>query len=483
MELANISLNDIVAWIKVRNITEDGVDRLRKNIEVRGYNTRFPVAVSRINGGYRGLDGNHRYEALRRLGTDTVLAQVYENLSEEDEYRIAYDSNKGHDLVVRQLWTDDAEFIWRLLDQGKTQVQVGEILGWSRESVKFYATLRHITSEAWKIIIGTTNHKIVPEQSDEVVPTNGTTVPFTEGLLRAITSLKDDQQLELVKALASGKIDKAKFNQQAEKYKARNAIQLEAEARLKGLPSEYLDRALEEINKGICDKEYLTGKAVGPTFEKLIKVLLDEYAQHTNYQLFAVSISELANTLESDSVDVIITDPPYKQEYLPLYEDLAKLAAKVLKPGGSLIVMTGQSYLPEIFNLMTPHIKYQWMTAYLTPGGQSAQLWQRQVNTFWKPVIWYIKGEYTGKWLGDVAKSAVNDNDKRFHEWGQSESGMADLIERFSNLGDTILDPFVGGGTTAVVAVQMGRKFIGSDIDPEKIETTQKRLIHTSVKD
>lgn len=483
MELTTISINDIMAWIKVRNLTEDGVDRLRKNIEARGYNTRFPIAVSRINGGYRGLDGNHRYEALRRLGEDMVLAQIYENLSEEDEYRIAYDSNKGHDLVVRQLWVDDAEFIWRLLDQGKTQAQVGEILGWSRSQIGQYNMLRSVCPEAWQIVNVTTKSSFVTNGNEDVVTSNVTTVTFTEGLLRPITCLTPDQQLELVKALANGKIDKPKFNQLAEKYKIRNAIQSEAETRLKGLPADYLERALEEINKGICDKEYQANKTVGPIFEKLIKALLDEYAQHTNYQLFVASVSELINQLEPDSVDVIITDPPYKQEYLPVYGDLAKLAAKVLKPGGSLVTMTGQSYLPEIFSLMTPHIKYHWMTAYLTPGGQSVQLWQRQVNTFWKPIIWYVKGDYTGKWLGDVAKSAVNDNDKRFHEWGQSESGMADLIERFSNLGDTILDPFLGGGTTAIVAIQMGRKFIGSDIDPEKIETTQKRLANSPVRD
>lgn len=63
----------------------------------------------------------------------------------------------------------------------------------------------------------------------------------------------------------------------------------------------------------------------------------------------------------------------------------------------------------------------------------------------WKPVLWYVKGEYDGKWLGDVARSNVSDNDKRFHHWGQSERGMADLFDRVANQGDVILDPFLGG--------------------------------------
>ena len=176
------------------------------------------------------------------------------------------------------------------------------------------------------------------------------------------------------------------------------------------------------------------------------------------------------------SVDVIVTDPPYPREYLPLYEDLARGGARVLKPGGSMLVMVGQSYLPEILALMTPHMRYQWMVAYLTPGGQSAQLWQRKVNTFWKPVLWFVNGEYDGGWIGDVARSAVNDNDKRFHGWGQSESGMADLLDRFTQPGDLVLDPFCGAGTTGVAAVAMGRAFIGVDLDEGAVSASKARL-------
>jgi len=42
--------------------------------------------------------------------------------------------------------------------------------------------------------------------------------------------------------------------------------------------------------------------------------------------------------------------------------------------------------------------------------------------------------------------------------------------------GQTILDPFCGGGTTGVVALAMDRCFIGIDIDPEAIETTRRRI-------
>jgi site-specific DNA-methyltransferase (adenine-specific) len=194
------------------------------------------------------------------------------------------------------------------------------------------------------------------------------------------------------------------------------------------------------------------------------------------YTLLCGDFREVTETLEPESYDVIITDPPYPKKHLPLYELLAKQAARLLKPGGSLLAMAGQSYLPSILELMTRHLTYHWTISYLTPGGQSAQIWHRKINTFWKPVLWFVKGKYPGEWIGDVVKSAVNDNDKRFHEWGQSESGMADLIERFSAEGDHILDPFCGAGTTGVVAVKLKRQFTGIDIDPDAIAKSQLRI-------
>lgn len=66
--------------------------------------------------------------------------------------------------------------------------------------------------------------------------------------------------------------------------------------------------------------------------------------------------------------------------------------------------------------------------------------------------------------------------DKRFHDWGQSESGFYYLVEHFSKPGDTVLDPFLGGGTSAAVALKAGRKFMGIDIDERSIATTRARI-------
>ena len=54
------------------------------------------------------------------------------------------------------------------------------------------------------------------------------------------------------------------------------------------------------------------------------------------------------------------------------------------------------------------------------------------------------------------------------------------IIENFSKEGDIIYDPFMGTGTTAVVAKQLDRKFIGSEISQKYIEIAEERLKKTN---
>lgn len=169
--------------------------------------------------------------------------------------------------------------------------------------------------------------------------------------------------------------------------------------------------------------------------------------------------------------DAVITDLPYPKKFLPLYGELAKRCAKAKVP--LVAVMCGQSYLPEIMNLMTPHLKYLWTMAYLVPGGQSATQWETNVNIGWKPVLLF--GELSSR-IGDVVSSDVNDNDKRFHDWGQSESGIARLVERLTKPGQLVCDPFLGGGTTAVVCRRLARRFVGCDIDAEVVDKAWLRV-------
>jgi site-specific DNA-methyltransferase (adenine-specific) len=184
----------------------------------------------------------------------------------------------------------------------------------------------------------------------------------------------------------------------------------------------------------------------------------------------------MLNEIAPKSIDWIITDPPYPGEFLPVFDDLASLALHALKPGGLLLAMVGQSYLPVILEKLSAQLTYHWTIAYLTPGGQAVQIHPRKVNAAWKPVLAFSNSSYNGRWFGDVARSDMNDNDKESHQWGQSVSGMADLVGRFVSPGDIVLDPFMGAGTTGIAALLFGARFIGSDIDERSVNIAASRI-------
>jgi site-specific DNA-methyltransferase (adenine-specific) len=188
-------------------------------------------------------------------------------------------------------------------------------------------------------------------------------------------------------------------------------------------------------------------------------------------QVRCCRMEELLDSLRG--LDAIITAPPYSEQYLPLYAELARRAKKALKPDGVLAVLCGQSYLPRLLADMSAHMPYRWTFAYLTPGGQAVQVWNRKVITFWKPVL--VFGG-SADWAGDVVQSKPNDNDKLFHEWGQSVSGFLDLVQRLTQPGQRVCDPFMGAGTTGVACLLSGRRFVGCDVDEQLARTSQARM-------
>lgn len=171
--------------------------------------------------------------------------------------------------------------------------------------------------------------------------------------------------------------------------------------------------------------------------------------------------------------DWIITDPPYPKEFLPLYETLGKQANTWLKDGGLLVAMCGQSYLEQIYAMLSKHLTYYWTAAYMLPG-QPTPLRQVNVNTSWKPLLIFSKGRYTGKIFGDVFRSDANDKD--FHKWGQSITGMTDIVSKLAIPGESILDPFCGAGTTGIAAIRHGCFFTGLELDETNKKISEGRI-------
>lgn len=183
------------------------------------------------------------------------------------------------------------------------------------------------------------------------------------------------------------------------------------------------------------------------------------------------SVKELP--LTSESIDLIFTDPPYLGEFLHTYDWLAKEANRVLKPGGFLLAMAGGYYLNKIFAMFDEQLAYHWKIELWMEHGNI--VWPRKIITRSKSILAYSKGKSNPKenTLGAMHGGGM---DKRWHRWGQDVESACYYITKFSNENDLVLDPFVGGGTTAVACEVTNRRHVSFDIDFKACDTTRQRL-------
>ena len=124
---------------------------------------------------------------------------------------------------------------------------------------------------------------------------------------------------------------------------------------------------------------------------------------------------------------------------------------------------------------MGSHLKYWWTFAIEFSGSQRA-IHPRHVQNSWKPVLAFAKPPLkpTPEWLSDHL--AGGGRDKDFHDWGQHKSEVQYLINRLTNPGDLVVDPFCGGGTIPMACKSTGRRWLATEIDRTTAMTARKRL-------
>lgn len=182
-----------------------------------------------------------------------------------------------------------------------------------------------------------------------------------------------------------------------------------------------------------------------------------------------------SDRIADESVDLVFTDPPYDKNSVDLYRKAAKVAARILKPGGSFIAYSGQKYLPEVYGLINnPALRYWWTFAGVHSGGNQ-MLNRLGIRCGWKPIVWYVKGT-RGDVSGVLSDVVTGAREKSHHEWQQSEIEAMHFIEKLTFEGGLVVDFFLGGGTTKVAADRLGRRFIGFEIEQKNIDRIVERI-------
>lgn len=187
------------------------------------------------------------------------------------------------------------------------------------------------------------------------------------------------------------------------------------------------------------------------------------------------SIEEAGAQIQSESVDLVFTDPPYDEESSSLYGSLASLSVRILRPGGWLVAYSGNFHLPQVLQQMQVEpLVYAWTFCVLHSGGDT-RIRKYKLRNGWKPLVAFYKPplSVTWEWFRDVVSGG---KEKELHEWQQAESEASHFIQQLSCKGSFVCDPFCGAGTTLSAAKQLGRRWLGVDKNEEHVLSARIRL-------
>lgn len=201
------------------------------------------------------------------------------------------------------------------------------------------------------------------------------------------------------------------------------------------------------------------------------------YYDDGQIQIWLGDCREILPTLEP--VDLVLTDPPYGVGY-DLGNDSDKEGNRVnvddaLTACHSDTMLAFGSHLPYSPQLWD----WRWTLIWHKPMARARPAWG--IARHYERIHWYTKGAnflHPTSTMSDVITCNPPlfraDPETVAHPSQKPVALVRLLMERFG--GDTILDPFMGSGTTLRAAKDLGRKAIGIEIEERYVEIAIKRL-------
>lgn len=189
---------------------------------------------------------------------------------------------------------------------------------------------------------------------------------------------------------------------------------------------------------------------------------------------------EILPTLASGSVDVVITDPPYGIGESSVKNSTRSKIVSVKNYGEySWDKKLDRVYIDAILRAARNQVIFggNYYANWLPPS-PSWIVWNKlnsgdfaDCELAWTSHKRAIR-KYDYMWNGCFKQHP----EERYHPTQKPLSLMLWIIENYTSSGDTILDPFMGSGTTGVACVQTGRNFIGIELDPHYYEIAKRRI-------
>ena len=223
---------------------------------------------------------------------------------------------------------------------------------------------------------------------------------------------------------------------------------------------------------------------------------------------------EYLKTLPDDSVDLVVTDPPYnvsqkkdlKYGRLSIRknfgewdfgfdpEPVLRELKRVLKPKGQIFVFCSTEQIPIYMSAFKKDWHFRNLLVWYKTN--PAPRLSKTNFVFANEYILYAindpktkPGQVTFNWQGHKemhntiitpalqGKERLKKNGKALHPTQKPLSILKKIIQIASKPGDIVLDPFIGVGSTAVACKETKRNYLGCELDRRYYQTAVKRLL------
>ena len=218
-----------------------------------------------------------------------------------------------------------------------------------------------------------------------------------------------------------------------------------------------------------------------------------------NVKLYNDDCLNVLKDIEDNSIDLVVTDPPYEvitggrnggvkgkpsgilTENKQLMKSIPKAdlwlseCFRVMKDGTHIYIMTNTLNLTNYLNIINS-VGFKL---------HNLLVWNKNNTT---PNRWYMKNcEYVIFARKGFAKSINNPSSQTVHNFDNIIGNkkhptekpvdlMKLYVENSSQVGDTVLDHFMGVGSTGVACKELGRNFIGVELDKQYFDIAESRI-------
>ena len=219
----------------------------------------------------------------------------------------------------------------------------------------------------------------------------------------------------------------------------------------------------------------------------------------SNIQLYQGDCLEVMKNIPDKSVDLVLTDPPYNIARDNNFNTMGRAGidfgewdkgadlfsyidecSRVLTDNGSFVVFNDWKNLGDIARYAESLDFDTKDMLRLEKSNPMPRNRDRRYITDYECAIWFTKKK--AKWTFNRQDASyqrpkfVCSIDKGLHPTQKSLKLMQELILIHSNEGDTVLDCFMGSGTTGVAAKNLNRDFIGIEMDEGYFKIAQERI-------